>query len=121
MVISASFVQLGQAALSHNDAWMTIAVARTHGAIDQVAGGWSTMLRVLVEDLLFGPLGVATAGLTLSLPTSVTMVKASLTNFLADGDGFRLAYDWRGAASLKPCLVHNNVVAKDEGELTMAS
>lgn len=116
MVMSVAFTEHGQAALSRDDVWITIAVARTHGLIDQVAGGWSAMLRILLEDLLFGPLGIATAGLALSLPSGVQLVHASLSNILADGDGFRLGYDWRGAASLKPCPTHHNVVAKDGDE-----
>ncbi len=70
------------------------------------------MLRLLIEDLLFGPLGLSTVGLPLRLPEGPTMLYAALGNVLADGDGFRLAYSWRGASSLKPCLVHHNVLRK---------
>ena len=82
---------------------MTLAVVRTTGVIDCVVGGWSAMLRVLLEHLFLGDLGLATVGLPFF---------AAITNILADGDGFRHAYDWRGASSLKPCLVHHNVVKK---------
>jgi len=36
-----------------------------------------------------------------------------LSILLTDGDGFRLAFDWRGGASLKPCFKHDNVLKKD--------
>ncbi len=62
MVVSVSWAQLGQDALCRNDVWITVAVARTHGVIDQVTGGWSAMARALLEDVLLGPLGVATVG-----------------------------------------------------------
>ncbi len=112
MVVSVAIKELGQSALSKNDTWLTLAVARTHGVMDRVAGGWSAMLRLLVEDLFLGPLGLRTVGLPLTLPTGPIVLFASLTNVLADGDGLRLAYDWRGSSSLKPCLVHHNCLKK---------
>jgi len=113
MVVSVAFRELGQASLVRNDVWLTVAVVRST-IIDTVVGGWAAMLRLLLEDMLLGPLGLATAGLPLLLPEP-TMMFAALTNILADGDGLRLAYDWRGASSLKPCLVHHNVLKKASG------
>ncbi len=43
------------------------------------------------------------------LSSGTAMLWGTLENILADGDGFRIAYDWRGAGALKPCLVHSNV------------
>ena len=31
---------------------------------------------------------------------------------LSDGDGLRMAFDWKGASGLKPCFVHWNVFGK---------
>jgi hypothetical protein len=112
MVVSMAFTELGQSVLSKNDAWLTLAVARSHGMLDRVVGGWSAMLRRLVEDVFLSPLGLTTAGLPLNLGDSQVMLFARLTNVLADGDGLRLGYDWRGSSSLKPCLVHHNVLKK---------
>lgn len=112
MVLSASFLNLGQAALTQNDVWITLAVARTHGCIDRVRGGWSTMLRILLEDLFYGPLGISVVGFPVSLPAGRVLLYASLASLLADGDGLRISFDWRGAGSLKPCLVHHNVLRK---------
>jgi hypothetical protein len=113
MVVNVTMLQLGQRAIVHNDTWITIAVARTYGLIDQVAGGWSTMLRILVEDLFLGPLGISETGFPLVLPDGATMIYANLGSILGDGDGLRLSYDWRGASSLKPCLLHYNVLRKN--------
>lgn len=115
MVMSMSFLELGQSALTSGDAWITLAVVRTSHVIDAVPGGWSSMLRLFLEDLFFGDLGLATVGLPLFLSSETPVfLFATLKNILADGDGFRQGYDWRGASSLKPCLVHHNVVKKDE-------
>ena len=120
MVASVAFMELGQAALTKNDVWLTIAVARSIGVIDQIEGGWSTMLRVLVEDLFLGPLGISSAGFPLMLPSGATIFYATLASALADGDGLRQAYDWRGASSLKPCLLHLNVLRKVKLKLVAA-
>ena len=112
MVFSVCFVELGQAAMCNGDAWMTIAVIRTHGVLDKISGGWSAALRLILEDMLCGDLGLATVGLPLRLPQKLVHLFARLSNLLADGDGFRTGFDWRGAASLKPCLVHHNVLKK---------
>ena len=96
MVLSVSFLQLGQFALTNGDAWMTLAVVRTVGVMDSVVGGWSAMLRVFLEHLFLGDLGLATVGLPLNLSQQApVMLFAAITNILADGDGFRHAYDFR--------------------------
>jgi hypothetical protein len=40
------------------------------------------------------------------------MIHARLTNVLADGDGHMQAWDWKGAAALKCCVKHDNVLKK---------
>lgn len=112
-----SFVQLGQSAITSETAWITLAVVRCVGVIDRVVGGWPAMLRILLEDIFLGPLGIATVGLPLALPDGRVMLYGALRNVLADGDGLRQGYDWRGARGLKPCLVHHNVLMKGS-ELT---
>ena len=37
---------------------------------------------------------------------------AKLGNVLADGEGHMMAFDWKGASALKPCLRHFNVYKK---------
>lgn len=115
MVVSMSWVELGQGALSKNDCWMTLAVARTRGVLDIVDGGWSALARILLEDLFFGDVGLSTVGLAIPSPRGHVMLYGALKNILADGDGLRLGFNWRGASSLKPCLVHHNVLMKALG------
>ena len=56
--------------------------------------------------------------LSLSLSLSVhrpLLLFARVRNVLSDGDGHRIAFDWRGANALRPCLKHVNVVSKRSG------
>ena len=71
------------------------------------------MLRVVLERLLFGPSGLATAGLPLPIAGQHRLVYGRLANLLSDGDGHRQELDWRGATSLKPCFKHVNIFKKD--------
>ena len=112
MVLSVSFLELGQASLTQGHAWVTIATARATGVIDSVVGGWSGMLRRIAENLLLGPHGLATAGLPLRIGGLPSLLYGKLTNILADGDGLRQGLDWRGASGLKPCIKHFNVFKK---------
>jgi hypothetical protein len=66
-------------------------------------------LRVVLEYLLEGPSGFASAGQLVSIGGEHRLLFGRITNFLSDGDGHRLCWDWRGASSLKPCWKHFNV------------
>lgn len=112
MVISISFLQLGQIALSSGNCWVTVATLRTHGCIDHIEGGLSTILTRFLNDVMFGVQGLNTAGVPLRLGERITLLFARVTNVLADGDGLRQGYSWRGAAGLKPCVKHFNIFKK---------
>ncbi len=73
------------------------------------------MLRLFVERILYGPSGMSTVGVPLLIGGQERLLFAKLTNLLSDGDGHRMGWDWRGAASLKPCWKHFNVFKKDSG------
>ena len=77
--------------------------------IDQVDGGWSSMLRIVLDMLLLGPCGLQVAGIPLPIGGQHQLLFARLTNLLSDGDGLRMALDWKGASGLKPCFKHWNV------------
>ncbi len=79
----------------------------------QVDGGWSSMLRIFLDKLLLGPSGFEVAGVPLPVDGRDQLLFARLTNLLSDGDGHRLALDWRGASGLKPCFKHWSVFKKD--------
>ena len=89
-----------------------------HAQLDRlykVDGGWSYMMRLFVERILYGPSGMSTVGVPLLIGGQERLLFAKLTNLLSDGDGHRMGWDWRGAASLKPCWKHFNVFRKDSG------
>jgi hypothetical protein len=73
------------------------------------------MMRLFVERILYGPSGMSTVGVPLLIGGQERILFAKLTNLLSDGDGHRMGWDWKGAASLKPCWKHFNVFRKDSG------
>lgn len=71
------------------------------------------MLCAILEHLLLGPSGLASAGLPLLIGDEHRMLYGRLANLLSDGDGHRQGLDWKGANGLKPCFKHSNVLKKD--------
>jgi hypothetical protein len=116
MNLSFSFLQLGQELLASDLAWFTPVCMQSH-TIALLEGGWPHALREYLKLQLLGTDGLSSAGLPLELRGQHVLLFARLTNILSDGDGFRLAYDWKASASFKPCLRHWNVVKKDEGAI----
>ena len=109
MVTNFSFLEL----LGDSDnTWRTMAVARTT-KIKEVKDGWSRMLRDLLRLTLGGPSGMQTAGIPLKLKGEFVSIHARVVCLLSDGDGLRQAMQWNGAASLKPCFRHWNLVKKN--------
>lgn len=120
MNLSFSFRELGQAALCSDVAWFTPVCIRSH-ILSDLAGGWPHAFREYLKLQLLGVQGLQTAGVPVVVDSQPVMVFARLTNVLTDGDGFRVTYDWRGHASLKPCLQHYNVLKKEfHGHLATA-
>lgn len=70
------------------------------------------MFRVFLEHHLLDVCGLAAGGVCLMLEGRPTLLNASLTNVLADGDGHQKVWDWKGASALKPCMRHTNVLKK---------
>lgn len=70
------------------------------------------MARRFLEHILVHPAGLATGGVPLVLDDGPIMLFARLSNVLADGDGHMHIWDWKGAAALKPCVKHWNIVKK---------
>ena len=58
----------------------------------------------------FSTTGIATAGLPLMLEGQPFVLFARLSHTLADGEGLRAALEWKGAAGLKCCVRHWNVL-----------
>ena len=111
MVVSFTFLELGQNAISTGRGWLTCAVLRS-SVISLVQGGWSHCLRKFLERQLLGVFGLCTAGCPITVGGVEVMLFAKLSNLLSDGDGLRQAFDWRGASGMKPCFKHFNVYKK---------
>jgi hypothetical protein len=112
MNLSFSFVELGSA-LSCDLAWFTpVSVRKT--VMQQVDGGWSCMLKEYLKLHLLSPGGLeSAAGVALDLGGGkVAVLHAKVHQILSDGDGLRIAMDWMGHASTKPCWKHYNVFRK---------
>ena len=67
-------------------------------------------MREFLKLLLLGPTGLATAGLPLRIQDEVRLIHATVGAMLSDGDGLRQALQWVGAAGVKPCFRHPNVL-----------
>ena len=70
------------------------------------------MLRCFLDRLLFGTHGLVTAGMALRLQDQSFAIFAKLHILLADGEGLKHSFDWKGSSGLKPCLTHFNVCKK---------
>ena len=110
MVASFTFKELGQAAMFNGDMWLTPVAVRS-SKMREVRGGWSALLTRFLRRLLLGPTGFSSAGVPIELPTGIAVVFAKVSNLLTDGDGFRVAYDWKGHSSTKPCFKHWSLAA----------
>ena len=111
MVLSFTFLELGGHNLGRDSVWLTPVVVR-HAMIERVVGGWSRMLRDFLRLLCFGPHGLSTVGAPVTVGDQCLVFYGCMGRLLSDGDGIRLALDWKGASGLKPCFRHHNVVAK---------
>ena len=106
-----TFVNLGQAAMSDDAAWVVPLVIR-HSMLQRIVGGWPRVLRAFLRRLMLGPHGLATTGLALRLGDETFVIRARLSNVLSDGEGLKVAFDWKGSSGLKPCIKHYNVFKK---------
>lgn len=117
MVISFTFLELSAADKSfwsNEHFWVTPAVVRHHKA-KEVKGGYSAVLSAFLQHLLTGDTGMSTVGVPLTLPQGTVCLFARLSHIIADGEGFELLFQWRGASSLRPCLRHWNIVPVNSG------
>lgn len=111
MVLSYTFLELGQEVMSSGVGWVTTIVLRT-SMMDRVRGGWSACLDRYLRRQLLGPDGLATTGCPVLVGGQHRLIFGRLTNILSDGEGIHKAMDWKGASGLKPCIKHFNVFKK---------
>lgn len=105
-----NFAEIGSNRLCLDATWFTPICVR-HSIIEQVKSGWSQLLRMFLRVMLISELGMSTAGVPLDLgDPEPFFLWAKLAHVLADGEGFRMAWEWNGANGLRPCLLHKNVL-----------
>ena len=88
MVVSCSFIEVGQAHLSDDAAWMTPAIIRS-SILHTIEGGWGRMLSLFLHHSPKGPLGFSTAGVAVELEDGPLIIYANLSVLLTDGEGWR--------------------------------
>ena len=110
MVVNFTFLELNP--VVSDNLWFTTAVVRT-SRMKLVVGGWSRMLRDLLRLTLGGPSGLQTAGSPASIKGQPVTIFAKLVFLLGDGDGLKMALQWKGASGVKPCFRHWNLVKRD--------
>ena len=56
---------------------------------------------------------MSSAGVPLVISCETCLVTADMKNMLSDGDGIKMAFNWKGGGGTKPCILHWNVFARD--------
>ena len=111
MVLSFTFAELAGDCDLNEKLWFTPIVVRAN-IIKNCEGGWSHMLRQVLRMMLIGPEGMTTSGIALIVKGRPLLLYAKLHVLLSDGDGLRMALDWRGANAVRPCFKHSNIVSR---------
>jgi hypothetical protein len=89
--------------------------------IDSTVGGWSRALACILHRMFLGDHGAQTVGIAFSDHNNRDcIVYAKLSHLVSDGDGHRKATGWRGANSLRPSIIHGNILKKDSDLSTRA-
>ena len=83
--------------------------------MDAAAGGWGALFRRFLNLLLLGDIGFSSSGLALELGGQPVMLYAELAMVLADLDGHRMAWDAKGSAGIRLCLLHPKVLKIGSG------
>jgi len=117
MIVNISFLELPGFSLSYESAWLTPIALRSI-VMQKVRGGFPYMFGRFLHLLLFGPSGFMSVGAALNVKGTSRLLFARVTNIISDGDGFRMAFNWRGASSMKPCLKCWNTFAKGNADMT---
>ncbi len=110
MVLSFNFLEVGKRLLSRCCTWFVPIVLR-HEVIEKAIGGWPRLLKLYLEkQILDSRNGLSTSGVVVTLFGAPCVFFARLTNLVSDGDGLKVALDWRGANSMKPSFRHSTIL-----------
>ena len=107
MNTSFTFLQLGIHCICHELCWFTFACLRS-SVINQIKGGWSRCLRVLLKRMLISDLSMSRAGVPMLLHGQAFTLYANSPLALTDLDGIRIAANWMGSNSTRPCTFCDN-------------
>ena len=107
-----SFAELGPQALSLTCTWL-MPVAIRHAIMMELVGGWPNVFRLILRRLFMAPESFGTTGVAVRIGGVYCSIHAKLHWLLSDGEGHKITLCWKGASSMRPCLVHKNVVMKD--------
>lgn len=95
-----------------NSSWFILAALRTK-LVDSFQGGWSKVFTQMLIRTFYGTHGLSTVGVPFSHRGEDFLFYAKPSNILSDGDGLRQVTGWRGAGSLRPALLHSNILKKN--------
>jgi hypothetical protein len=89
----------------HKDnAWIIPAVIRS-SKLKLIQGKHSAALNAFLMRMLFGEFGFTTSGAVIRHRNRDVPLFARMAVIFSDLDGIRAAYDWKGANSMRPCLM----------------
>ncbi len=110
---SLSFAKWSPRQLSQNTHWWTPAVVRSK-KIGQMIGGASALFASLILRQLYAVEdGLATAGVCVIINDTIYVLFASFHCLVSDGDAWKVIVEAKGASSLRPCPVCQNVWRKN--------
>jgi len=112
LTIAFSFAELGMSVLDKVSSWLVPAVLRSK-VLSTCDGGASNCLRLVLRQLLCDRPHGFEHGYPVTIHNTHHIIYARLFVLLSDSDGLRMALDWRGFNSIRPCLKCNNVFNLD--------
>ena len=112
---SYSFLEFEPHQLAQNAFWITPCVIRS-SVLNRIPGGASRLNATLWHrQFRHETAGLATMGLDLRLGESMKRIRSSKMFFIADGDAHKIAFEWKGASSLRCCLKCQNIWSLNSG------
>ena len=106
-----SVLQFGQA-LNSCSLWIPAALI-LRSKITKLAGKYSYIHRVVVDEALADPLGILNSGIVLSIDGVDTLVTAKLEDQIGDELDLKSTLDVKGSGGVKPCFKCTNVFMRD--------
>ena len=110
-VFYASFENFGVGYLFREEVWLAMLVVRTPMA-KKFAGGVGGAVKALMLELHFGADRLSD-GIAIDLPEGPTLLRASVSRFVADEAALKAVFNLKGAAGLRPCVKCPNIWSKN--------